>query len=246
MSRRPGRSVATSALLLLLSGCSSPPADVPTVEPVKVGACFAPGSDEEVSCSSRHLAQAIYVSEDALGSDASALEPCRRAQKGFLGQDFNTRLDVRLWVAQDESWYRCDVLLRKSTRAKAGYEVLTGSLKGGLRRGVAVDLQACLGSAFDPTADQVYVPCDEPHAARELIVPPAIGTFDEAFPADIEDRATNACNATADAAGELTPGRTVSAYYPASSAAWATGERTADCWLSAERGSLPAVRPGAR
>nr|MDQ3307541.1 hypothetical protein [Actinomycetota bacterium] len=214
MSGRPGLLVATSALLLLLSACSSPPVDVPTAEPVTVGACFAPGSDEEVSCTKRHLAQAIYVSEDALGSEAAALEPCRRAQKKFLGQDFNTRLDVRLWVAQDESSYRCDVLLRRSTQARAGYEALTGSLKGVLRKGAAVDLQACLGSPFDPTADQVYVPCDEPHVTRELIVAPAIGTLDEEFPTDIEDRATNACNATADAAGELTRGRTVSAYYP--------------------------------
>ncbi|MBA3991007.1 MAG: hypothetical protein H0X54_08215 [Propionibacteriales bacterium] len=94
------------------------------------------------------------------GSEGATLEPCRRAQKKFLGQDFHTRLDVRLWVAQDESTYRCDVWLRRSTQAKAGYEALTGSLEGVLRKGAAVDLQACLGSPFDPTADQVYVPCD--------------------------------------------------------------------------------------
>ncbi len=244
VSRRLGPVVTAS--MLLLSGCSSTPVDPPKPQQVRVGACIAPGSDEEVSCTKRHLAQAIYVSEDALGREAAALEPCRRAQKTFLGQNFNTRLDVRLWVAQDESSYRCDVLLRKSTEAKAGYEALTRSLKGVLRRGVAIDLQACLGSPFDPTVDRAYVPCDEPHIARELIVAPAIGTLEEKFPADIEDRATNACNATADAAGELTRGRTVSGYYPASAEAWATGERTADCWLSADRGSLPAVRSTTR
>lgn len=232
--------------LLVLTGCSSAPAEGPKVDPAAVGDCFAPGSDELVSCTKRHLAQAIYVSEAAPGSQAETLESCRRAQKKFLGQNFNTRLDVRLWVAPDESSYRCDVLLRKSTQADVGDEVLTGSLKGVLRKGVSTELQSCLGAAFDPSTDQVYVSCDEPHLARELIVAPAIGTFDEAFPADIEDRATNACNATADAAGELTRGRTVSAFYPKSAAAWATGERTAECWLSADRGSLPAVGSNSR
>ncbi len=99
---------------------------------------------------------------------------------------------------------------------------------------------------YNPAADQVYVPCDQPHMARELIVAPAIGTLAEKFPADIEDRATNACNATAAAADELAPGRTVFAFYPKTPAAWATGERSADCWLSADRGSLPGVRPNSR
>lgn len=210
-------------------------------EQVEVGDCFAAGSDEPVSCGRRHVAQAIYVSDEPPAGNAEAITPCRRAQAHFLGQDFNTRLDVKLWVAQDESWYRCDVLLRRSTQAVSGYEPLTESLQGVLRKDADVELQACLDAAFDPTADQVYVPCDEPHIARELIVAPAIGTLGEPFPNDVVERATNACNATADAAGELVDGRTVSAFYPASAAAWATGERSADCWVTADRGSLPPV-----
>lgn len=245
MSGGPGLLVATSALLLLLSACSSPPVDATKADPVTVGACFAPGSDEEVSCTKRHLAQAIYVSEDALGSEGATLEPCRRAQKKFLGQDFHTRLDVRLWVAQDESTYRCDVWLRRSTQAKAGYEALTGSLEAFCVRAQRSTCRHASAppSTRRPTRSTCRATAD---AARELIVAPAIGTLDEGFPTDVEDRATNACNATADAARELTRARTVSAYYPKSPAAWATGERTADCWIAAERGSLPAVRSNAR
>lgn len=235
--------LAVGVILVVGSvGCGSAPEPVQQpAEPAEVGDCFEGGSDEPVSCRESHIAQAIHVSESPPTSDAEAITPCRRAQARFLGQDFNTRLDVKLWVAQDESWYRCDVLLRRSTQARSGYERLTESLEGVLRKGAAIDLQACLDQPFDPSVDQTFVPCDEPHAARELIVAPAIGTLAEGFPDDIMDRATNACNATADAAGELKQGRTVSAYYPDSPAAWATGERSADCWIAADRGSLPPV-----
>ncbi len=239
-----GLGIAVS--VLTVAGCSPPPADAPSFEPPEVGDCLVAGTDEAVNCKERHVAEVVFVGEEAPGTDLEALEPCRRAQRDYLGQDFNTRLDVRLWVAQDESWYRCDVVLRKSTRAAAGYEVLTGSLRGVLRKGVGVDLQACLDSAYKPAADQTYVPCDEPHTTRQLIASPAIGTLAEGFPADIDERATNACNATAAAAGELAPGRTVIAFYPNSADAWAAGERSADCWLSADRGLLPGVRPNAR
>jgi len=216
------------------------PKEEPTRQ-IEVGDCFSGDSDEPVSCRGRHTAQAIYVGESPPTSEAEAITPCRRAQAQFLGQDFNTRLDVKLWVAQDESSYRCDVLLRRSTQATSGYEPLTGSLEGVLRKGADIDLQACLDSPFDPSLDQDFVVCDEPHAARELIVAPAIGTLDEGFPDDVAERATNACNATADAAGELRQGRTVSAYFPETPAAWATGERSAECWVEADRGSLPPV-----
>ncbi len=233
--------------LLSLTGCSSTADE--SLQPaakVAVGDCLAPGSDQVISCTKGHLAQAVYVSDGPPTGNAETLEPCRRAQANFLGQDFNTRLDVRLWVAQDDSYYRCDVLLRNSTLAKSGYQTLTRSLKGVLRKGAAAHLQACLGAPFDPQADQVYVPCDEPHVAQELIVAPAVGTLDEKFPGNVAARATNACNASADAAGHLKEGHSVSAFYPENAAAWATGERTADCWLSADRGSLPAVRSNLR
>ncbi len=234
------RAVATGVVLVSgLGACGETARDEQPPRQVEVGDCFATGSDEPVSCRRQHVAQAIYVSDSPPASNADAITPCRRAQARFLGQDFNTRLDVRLWVAQDKSSYRCDVLVRKSTQAESGYESLTRSLEGVLRKGVKIDLQSCLRAPFNPTADQVYAPCDEPHAARELIVAPAIGTLDEGFPDDVVDRATTACNATADAVDELGPARTVLAYFPESAATWATGERTADCWIAARRGSLP-------
>ena len=235
------------ALLLAIIGCSPTEAEPPPApERVKIGACFAAGSADPVECRERHLAQAVYVSDEPPGSDTEALAPCRRAQAKFLGQDFNTRLDIRLWVAQDRSSFRCDVVLRTSTRAGLGYQTLTFSLARAFRKGASVDLQACLGAPYDPASDQAYVPCRDPHTARSLIVAPAIGTLEEKFPDDIDERATNACNATADAAGELVNGRTVSAFYPDSASAWATGERTAECWIVAERGLLPAVTARSR
>lgn len=240
--------VVVGALLLAVFGCSSPPAESPPAAPeqVKTGDCLAADSGDPVDCSEEHVAQAVYVGDEPPGSRAEALAPCRRAQAKFLGQDFNTRLDILLWVAHDESSFRCDVVLRKSTQGSSGYQVLTGSLEGVLRKGAAVHLRACLGAPYDPSSDQVYVPCREPHTAQALIVAPAIGTLEEGFPDDIDERATNACNATADAAGQLKAVRTVSAFYPESAGVWATGERTAECWIAAKRGSLPAVISNAR
>lgn len=234
----------------LAAGCSGtpPPATSttteppPTATPPKVGDCFATGSPRPVDCSEPHVAQAVYISDGPFQDTASAVSPCRQAQARFLGQDFNTRLDVQLWVARDESWYRCDVLLRNSTGGDRGYAVLTGSLKGVLRRGAAVRLQACLDARYDPTVDQPYVPCSSTHVSRELTVAPAIGTLEEKLPADVAERATQACNATASAAGQIVAGREVRAFYPQSKQAWASGERTADCWVIATRGRLPAVR----
>lgn len=240
--------VVVVGLVLAVFGCSSPPAEPPPAarEQFTVGDCFAAASGNPVRCSERHGAQAVYVGDEPPGSNAEALAPCRRAQAKFLGQDFNTRLDIKLWVAHDESSFRCDVVLRKSTQGGSGYQLLTGSLEGVLRKDAAVDLQACLGAPYDPASDQIYVPCGEPHAAHALIVAPAIGTVEEGFPDDTDERATNACNATADAAGQLKAGRTVSAFYPESASAWATGERTVECWIAAKRGSLPAVTSDAR
>ena len=231
-------------MLLSVSGCSSESDDPETSAPqIEVGDCFAEGSVRPVDCSENHVAQTVYVSDTAPTNPAEALAPCREAQAKFLGQDFNTRLDIKLWVAEDESWYRCDVLARNSTQARAGYQVLTDSLKGVLSEGVSVELQACLAEEYDARIDQTYVPCDQPHVSQELFVAPAIGTRDEAFPGDVSQRATQACNATASAAGEITKGRSVAAYYPENASAWSTGERSADCWLTAERGQLPAVKP---
>lgn len=211
----------------------------------RVGDCYVSVSAPPVTCAERHVAETVYVGKSAppKKDEASAMIPCRKAQADFLGQDFNTRLDLQLWVARDRSWYRCDVLLRNSTRGSTGYQVLTGSLKGVLRKGVAIDLQACLGSPYDPATDQPYVSCERPHVAQELFVAPAIGTLEEKFPADVAKRATSACNATTSAAGILVGGRKVTAFYPKGSAAWASGERTADCWVTATSGTLPGARP---
>ncbi len=169
-----------------------------------------------------HRADGLRKREPAWGDQAVALLPCREAQAKFLGQDFNTRLAVELWVASDASWYRCDVLLRNSTRATQGYQSLTGSLKGVLRHGTSIDLQACLNAAYDPAVDQTYVSCREPHVSRELAVAPAIGTLDEPLPNDVAQRAVSACNATASAEGQLLPDRIVTAFYPETADAWAS------------------------
>lgn len=226
-----------------LPGCSSQPAAEQAVTPdARVGDCYSEVSAAAVSCSSRHVAQTVFVSEHPPPADrAAALAPCREAQKTFLGQDLNTRLSIELWFANDSSWYRCDVLLRDSTRAAEGYQALTGSLKGVLRKGVSIDLQACLNAAYDPTVDQPYVTCREPHVSQELTAAPAIGTLKEAFPDDVAKRAAAACNATASADRQLLAGRIVTAYYPNNPDAWASGERTADCWVSAAQGTLPAM-----
>ena len=235
----------TAAACLVTAGCegtATPSVETTAEQPkVEVGDCFASGAARPVDCRSPHVAQAVYVSNRGFSDTTSALRPCRRAQAAFLGQDFNTRLDVQLWVARDESWYRCDVMLRNSTRGRQGYQVLTGSLRGVLRRGAAVRLQACLDARYDPAVDQPYVPCSSTHVSRELAVAPAIGTLDEKFPSDVAQRATKACNATAAAAGELIPGREVRAFYPQNAQAWSSGERTADCWVFATRGRLPGV-----
>jgi hypothetical protein len=241
--------LVTAVTMLLtapfLTSCSAESeGDATAAPPVKVGDCFADGSVKPAECSSSHIAQTVYVSDAPPPDSSAALAPCREAQAKFLGQDFNTRLDVQLWVPDDESWYRCDVLLRNSTQAGAGYQVLTGSLQGVLSHGVPLRLQACLNSAYDASRDQTYTPCDEPHVSQELVVAPAIGTSDESFPGDVSARATQACNATAAGEDQLRDGRKIAAYYPENRDAWSTGERSADCWLTATRGKLPAVKRG--
>ena len=77
--------------------------------------------------------------------------------------------------------------------------------------------------------------------AQELIAPPAIGTLEEEFPVNVADRASRACNAAASAVDLLGDDRLVRAYYPKNADAWATGERTADCWVTATKGALPPV-----
>lgn len=233
-----------AAGLLVLSGCAGQPADdKPAPLPVgAVGDCYVNGT-KPVDCDEPHTAESVFVAEETPARTTAAIAPCQKAQARYLGQDFNTRLDVQLWVSADESWYRCDVVLRASTQAGAGLEMLTGSFRGELRSGVAVDLQACLDDVYDAAADQVYTSCDGPHKSRELSIAPAVGTLDEPFPADITERATRACNATAAAERQLVGSPTVQAFYPNSSQAWATGERSADCWVIADNGLLPAVEP---
>lgn len=228
--------------LLVLSGCADRPAEEePAPLPVgAVGDCYVNGT-RPVDCNERHTAESVFVAEEMPPRTTAAIAPCQTAQMRYLGQDFNTRLDVQLWVSSDESWYRCDVVLRTSTQAGAGLELLTGSLRGVLRRGAAVDLQACLDEEYDASADQVYTACNGPHKSRELIIAPAVGTLKEPFPADIADRATKACNATAAAERQLVGSPSVQAFYPNSTEAWDTGERSAACWVVAANGLLPAV-----
>jgi hypothetical protein len=118
---------------------------------------------------------------------------------------------------------------------------LTGSLKGVLDDGASVGIQSCLSEPYDPAGDQVYVPCSKAHIAQELVQAPAIGTLDEKYPVDIAGRAARACNAAASASHLSGPGRMVEAYYPKNADAWASGERTADCWITARKGVLPPV-----
>lgn len=232
-----------AAVCCLAIGCSHPEAR-PRIQIPQVGSCYADVSAGPVSCNVPHIAQTVFVSRRTPADDRSALVPCRRAQAAFLGQDFNTRLDLQLWVASDRSWYRCDVVLRDSTRASRDYQRLTGSLRGLLHKDVPVGLQACLAASYDPGTDQPYVSCALPHLAQELFIAPAIGTLDEPFPADVAERATGACDATAAAAGLRAGDHTVTAFYPKNAAAWASGERTADCWVTAESGTLPGVTAG--
>jgi Septum formation len=232
------------AAILVLCGCDADGGngDAPLAE-VRVGDCFGTDEVHSIPCSEQHLAQTIFVSDAPPGRGTAALKPCREAQAGFLGQDFNSRLDVRLWVSADGSWYRCDLVLRSSTQAGSGYAQVIGSLEDGFRRSVPLYLQACLDAPYDPLLDQEYVSCAEPHRSRELTVAPAIGTLDEPFPPGVVDRAVNACNATAAGSHVLGEGRIVEAYYPENPEAWDSGERTADCWVTATRGLLPAVTP---
>jgi hypothetical protein len=238
------RSVAIGiACLVLTSGCSGGD-DEATADPDtgSVGDCYGQSSTKTVDCAGPHLAETVFVRAEAPPRTSEALAPCRIAQSHYLGQDFNTRLDVQLWIASNLSWYRCDVFVRNSTQGGSGYQSVSGSLKNLLREDVSVDLQSCLSEAYDPVGDQVYIPCSEPHVAQELIVAPAIGTLVEPFPRDIADRATRACNATASASGLLNENTRVEAFYPKTADAWASGERTADCWIAAKKDVLPPVQ----
>jgi hypothetical protein len=229
--------------ILALAGCSASSDGSATASDVgSLGDCYGQSSTKTVDCAGPHLAETVFVSAESPPASSEALAPCRTAQAHYLGQDFNTRLDVQLWIASDLSWYRCDVFVRKSTQGGSGYQSVTGSLKNLLREGVSIDLQSCLSEAYDPVGDQVYIPCSEPHVAQELIGAPAIGTLDEPFPGDIGDRATRACNAAASASGLLSNKITVQAYYPKNADAWMSGERTADCWIAAKDGVLPPVQ----
>lgn len=234
---------ALALAVALLSGCSPSPDAEETNQMGKVGDCYAANSDRPIPCSKKHLAETVFISEGAPDGTSQALAPCRNAQSDYLGQDFNTRLDIQLWIAGDRSWYRCDVFLRNSTKSGAGFQSLTGSLKGVLEKGVSVDLQSCLGEPYDANGDQRFVPCSQEHVAQELTAPPAIGTLDEEFPANVADRASRACNAAASAVNLLGDNRQVRAFYPKNTDAWATGERTADCWVTATKGTLPPVEP---
>ncbi len=229
---------------LIASGCSAGGGAATVASGVgQVGDCYPATSTQPVDCSLAHVAETVFVSQSALARGTSALAPCRTAQAQFLGQDFNTRFDVQLWVASDQSWHRCDVSLRTSTQSGSGYQTLTGSLKGVLERGVSVPLQACLAEPYDAASDQTYVSCAEPHVAQQLVAAPAIGTLKEPFPADVAGRAAKACNATASAADMLGRHRSVEAFYPNTADTWASGERTADCWVTADEGTLPALSP---
>lgn len=233
-----------ACLLSTACGAGRPPADDSSSDEIgKVGDCYGESSTEPIDCRLAHTAETIFVKDAPPGVTPEALMPCREATVQYLGQDFNTRLDVRLWVAGDLSWYRCDVLLRESTKGGSGYQTLTGSLKGVLDNGASVDLQSCLSEPYDPGGDQVYIPCSEPHIAQEIIQAPAIGTMEEKYPVDIASRAARACNAAASASDLTGAGRTVEAYYPKNADAWASGERTADCWVTAQKGVLPPVDP---
>lgn len=235
---------ATVAGLLALPACGSAPGKVPTTAfRARVGDCFHNPGDVLVACARRHQAQTVYVGGRPPGDSALAVRPCHLALVAFLGADVNTRLDLRVWVSARRTWYRCDVLLRKSTHGAAGYEDVTGSLRRTLTKGVPAHLQACLSTRYRPTADQRYVSCSRPHRAQELAFAPAIGVLDEPFPADVPDRARSSCNATASASGLLVAHRSVQAFYPNTRRTWAAGQRAAICWVTADPGArlLPPV-----
>jgi hypothetical protein len=240
--RRAGLALAL-VVCLALAGCRDERGDDASQAIGKVGDCYGESTSKPISCSLAHTAETLFVKDapPPAGDSSAALMPCREAAARYLGQDFNTRLDVKLWVAGDLSWYRCDVLLRESTKGGSGYQTLTGSLKGVLDDGASVGIQSCLSEPYDPAGDQVYVPCSKAHIAQELVQAPAIGTLDEKYPVDIAGRAARACNAAASASHLSGPGRMVEAYYPKNADAWASGERTADCWITARKGVLPPV-----
>jgi hypothetical protein len=226
--------------MLALTGCSTTAKAKDDAHfRAEVGDCFADPGDPPVSCAQPHQAQTVYVSDRHVTDIARAVKPCHAAQAAFLGADVNTRLDVKLWIAADRSWYRCDVLLRKSTRAGAGYETISGSLRKTLARAVPIHLQACLAARYHPALDQRYVSCTAKHIAQELTIAPAIGVLNEPFPPDVAERARNACNASASASGLLAKGRSVHAFYPKTPKAWSSGQRAALCWVSADRHSSP-------
>lgn len=214
-----------------------------SLEPTGVGTCFGgPVGEDVVDCSDPHLAESVFVARSVPADHALAFKPCRAAARRYLGQEANTRLELRLWIAADHAWYRCDLFLRKSTQAKAGYESLTGSLKQILQKGVSPKLQSCLDEPFDPSRDQRYAPCTEQHVAEEIFFAPVVGVENEPYPADVGDRATTSCNAMAVADELLVGKRTVVAYFPRNEAAWASGQRTAMCWVAAAKGEkLPPV-----
>jgi hypothetical protein len=141
---------ALTCLLATACGGTRPAADDTPNEIGRVGDCYGESSTEPIDCRLAHTAETVFVKDAPPGATSEALMPCREATVQYLGQDFNTRLDVRLWVAGDLSWYRCDVLLRDSTKGGSGYQTLTGSLKGVLDNGASVDLQSCLSEPYDP------------------------------------------------------------------------------------------------
>jgi hypothetical protein len=209
----------------------------------RVGDCFSTPRDVLVACAQRHQAQTVFVARRPPARATLAVRPCRFAQASFLGADVNTRLDLRVWVSADRTWYRCDLMLRKSTHGGKGYEDVIGSLRHTMSSGVPAHLQACLATGYRPTVDQRYVPCARHHVSQELTVAPAIGVLHEPLPADVSDRARTACHATASATGLLAGRRTVRAFYPATAKAWSSGLRAATCWVRAVAGTsrLPAV-----
>ena len=144
----------------LLTGCSSSPDDEEQDrDGPRSATATRENSDRPIACSKQHLAETVYVSEGAPPETSKALAPCRKAQSDYLGQDFNTRLDIQLWVAGDRSWYRCDVLLRNSTKSGAGFQSLTGSLKGRARQGrVASICSPASTSRSTPTATSASSP----------------------------------------------------------------------------------------
>lgn len=131
------------------------------------------------------------------------------------------------------------MLVRRSTAGSDHYQVVTSSLEGAFESAVSVDYQACLAEAFDPRLDQRYIACTERHASQELTVAPVLAPLDEPFSADVAERAATACNASAEAADQINRHQSVVAFYPQDEAVWATGERTADCWVIANEGTLP-------